>query len=80
MLHLEIYVSKCHIVGKNTHIYPMQKWDKAVKKWDSRVFDVKIGTVPPKHGQLTPMYLGRGGRKSSSWEWIRRNTISQQQI
>ena len=33
-------------VGKDIHIYPMQKWDKAIKKWYSRVFDVKNRDCP----------------------------------
>ena len=46
MFYLEIYVSKCHICGKNIHIYAMQNWDKAVKKQDSRGFDVKNRECP----------------------------------
>ena len=49
MLHLEICF-KMPYLWKNMHIYPMQKLDKAVKKWDSRVFMSKIGTVPLKKG------------------------------
>ena len=50
MFHLEIYVS-------NGFDYSMQKRDKAVKKWDSRIFDIensyrlKTLTVQPSPAQ-----------------------------